>query len=199
MLNCAGDFMIDSAAKSIANKLNDNNIIESDDLDIYIYGLQMMISGIVKSIGFFLIAWLLGWIPEALAFIVTFSSLRVHAGGYHADTYLKCFLITAAATFLSIFVVKTLSTDYTLIITAILIIISCTLILKYAPVDTPNKRMVGDERKIFRARTVRTMIIQVFLIVILLLLTPQWMVYCNISAMALFFEGITLLPIFADK
>lgn len=191
--------MIDAAARTVTQKLIDNKVIEIDDWDIYMYGLQMMISGIIKSIGFILIAWTLGWIPEALVYIATFSSLRVHAGGYHADTYLKCFLITAIATFVSIYVVKTFLVSYMLLFTVMLVIVACTIIVKYAPVDTPNKRMIGDERRVFRLKTIRTMVIQVLLIAIVLLLAPQWIIFCNISAMALLFEAITLLPVFADK
>jgi accessory gene regulator B len=191
--------MIDAVVRAVAQKFIDNNIIKTDDVDIYIYGLQMMISGIVKFIGFILIAWTLGWIPEALVFIITFSSIRVYAGGYHADTYIKCFLITATATFLSIFIVRTFFIDYMFPCTAILIILACSMIFKYAPVDTPNKRIAGDEIKVYRAKAIRNMLLEILLIVIVLLLAPQWMFFCNIAAMAMFFEGITLLPIFLDK
>lgn len=190
--------MIDSAANMIAKRLIDNNIIEQDDEEIYLYGLQMMISGIVKLAGFMVIAWACGWIPEALVFIITFSSLRVYAGGYHADTYFKCFMITAAATFISIFLVKTWVMIYIPGVSAILILISCMLVVKYAPIDSPNKRMVGDEKRIFRAKALGIMITEVALIGFAMVFVPQWMVFCNIAAMAMFFEGITLLPVFAD-
>lgn len=189
--------MIDWAANTIANKLISSNVIELDDQEIYLYGLQMMISGLVKSVGFALIAWFLGWIPEAFVFIVTFSTLRLFAGGYHADTYLKCFLITASATFISIFAVKVLLADHMLAVTATLISAASLLVIRYAPIDTPNKRFVGDERSIYRKKTLSLLALQVSTILLVLLLAPQWMVFCNIAAMALIFEGITLLPVFA--
>jgi len=193
------DMMIDSMANKILKKFIHSNIIEPGDEEIYLYGLQMMISGIVKFAGFMMIAWVLGWIPEALVFITAFSSLRVYAGGYHADTYLKCFIITAAAAFVSIFIVKAWAEIYMYQFTVVLILAACLMIFRYAPVDSPNKRMVGNERRIFRAKTLRIMFMQVALISVIMFFAPQWMVFCNIAAMAMYFEGMSLLPIFAGE
>lgn len=191
--------MIDRLSRKITQKLIDKEIISFEDWEIYMYGLQMMISGIVKFIGFMIIAWLLGWVVEAIVFITVFSLLRVNAGGYHADTYLKCFLITAIATFSSIGIVKYYFISGSVLYMAMISLLAGALVLFYAPVDTPNKRMAGNEKKIFRRRSIVVLILEIFVIVAAYLISPKILIFCNIAAMAIFFEGITLTPLFAEN
>ncbi|MGB7603953.1 MAG: accessory gene regulator B family protein [Lutisporaceae bacterium] len=191
--------MIDRLSRKITQSLIDKEIISFDDWEVYMYGLQMMISGIVKLIGFMIIAWVLGWIVEAIVFITTFSLLRVNAGGYHADTYLKCFLVTSIATFLSIGIVKYYFVSGSIIYIAIISLLAGALVLFYAPVDTPNKRMVGNEKKIFRRRSIVVLTLEISVIVIAYFISPKISIFCNIAAMAMLFEGITLTPLFAEN
>lgn len=191
--------MIDRLSRKITQSLIDKEIISFDDWEVYMYGLQMMISGIVKLIGFMIIAWVLGWIVETIVFITTFSLLRVNAGGYHADTYLKCFLVTSIATFLSIGIVKYYFVSDSIIYLAIISLLAGVLVLFHAPVDTLNKRMVGNEKKIFRRRSILVLTLEISVIVIAYFISPKISIFCNISAMAILFEGITLTPIFAEN
>lgn len=189
--------MIDKLSRKLTQKLIDKEVIAFEDWEVYMYGLQMLISGAVKFIGFMAIAWMLGWVVEALVFIITFSMLRVNAGGYHADTYLKCFVITSGFAFLSICLVKTFYIVDSFICTAIILAVAAALVLLYAPVDTPNKRMIGKEKSIFRKKSIIMMCMETSIIVIAYLINPLNLALCNIAAMAMLCEGLTLTPLIA--
>lgn len=191
--------MIDRLSRKLTQKLIDNEIIAFEDWEVYMYGLQMLISGFIKLIGFMAIAWVLGWTLEALVFIVAFSMLRVNAGGYHASTYLKCFVITSVFTFASIWLVKKYFISASFIYTAIILSMAAVLVLLYAPVDTPNKKMVGREKSIYRARSLMTMLLECSTIIAAYLINPKIITFCNIAAMALLSEGITLMPLIAEN
>lgn len=191
--------LIDKLSRKITQRLIDKEIISFDDWEVYMYGLQLMISGIVKFIGFMIIAWMFGWIIETIVFITAFGLIRIYAGGYHADTYLKCFLITSAANFFSIWIVKSYFASSSLIYTALILFLAWVLILFYAPVDTPNKRMVANERKIFRRRSIVVLILETSIIVIVYFIVPRMLFFCSVAAMAILFEGITLTPLFTEN
>src|SRR5690606_22865170 len=87
-----GEFMTDLVCRLTLKKLFDSNIINEEDMEVYEYGLTLLIGTISKIIGFIIIGLLTGLLMEILVFIIFFSGLRLQAGGYHAKTVLNCFL-----------------------------------------------------------------------------------------------------------
>lgn len=191
--------MIDKLSRKLTQKLIDNGIIAFDDWEVYMYGMQMLIFGAFKLVGFMLIAWVLGWLAEAFVFITVFSLLRAYAGGYHEDTYLKCFLMTSGVTFLSIWIVKKYFVSESIIYTAIIVAVAAVLVFIYAPVDSPSKRMVGREKAVFRARSLTVLFVEVTVIIAAYVISPNMTAFCNIAAMAMLFEAITLTPLVAEN
>ena len=56
-------------------------------LDIYIYGFELLVSSVIETISLLLIGLLTGKFVETVIFIISFSSIRVFSGGYHANSY----------------------------------------------------------------------------------------------------------------
>ena len=71
--------------------------------EVYIYGIEIILSTLIEMVTILLLAALFSEITEGLIFIGGFFFLRIFSGGYHADTYRKCFLVTIGA-FLSILI-----------------------------------------------------------------------------------------------
>ena len=83
---------MDRIALSISNTLAENNIIKKEDVAIYKYGILLFLTSALE-IGIILILSLfIGNFIETIIFFVAFLPIRVYAGGYHADTKLRCFL-----------------------------------------------------------------------------------------------------------
>ena len=75
--------MIGKLSLKTAVFFSDNNIISSEDIEAYAYGLEILISTVINFMAAIFIAVLTG---EFLAFTVclaAFITLRLHAGGYH--------------------------------------------------------------------------------------------------------------------
>lgn len=123
-----------------------NEIIESEKLDIYIYGFEVMISSICG----FAIAAILGllfwkfW--ESMLFLIVFISMRSYCGGYHADTYLKCnsvFAFTMSAVMLLVTFVPQYSVWVHPVVSA-----ACLLtVLALAPVENEFKPLDEPTRR----------------------------------------------------
>lgn len=184
--------MIDSLSRYITQRLVNNNIIDFDDIDIYIYGFQLFFATLFKGIGLLIIGATLGYIKEILVFIATFSVLRVYAGGYHSPSYLKCFIITVIFTLISILGGELLTYLNHFYLTLGILIIATILILIYAPVDSENRPLTESEHKRYRKISIFIIMLQVLIIILLYNFKEQLILYCNIASISILIEALTL-------
>lgn len=189
---------IDLVSKRTTELLVDKNIILDSDNEIYVYGLQLLIATILKITGLFIIALFLGCMKEFIVFLAAFSILRVFAGGYHAQTYLKCFIVTAVSMFSIIELGKYIPSGISINLIVILIITSIFIVMKYAPIDNPNKKLTADEYKKFKKASIFIVIIESIVILMLAVFYKKGIHYCNIASMAIFLECITLTPLISS-
>ena len=183
--------MIEFIVNETLKKFNDNQIIDDDNEDIYRYGLQLLVATIVKGIVILLIAFILKVVPETLLFLSVFASLRVNAGGVHADNYFTCLLVTIVFNFGSIYLAPLLTNGF--ILFAILYICGI-LIYIYAPVDTPNKPLNKDEIIIYTKRSRMVFIILLILITTAFFANPSLNKYCSIAILAILSETFSITP-----
>ena len=73
-------------------------------LEIYVYGFELIISSIIETGALLLVGFLIGKFVETILFLVSFSSIRFFSGGYHANSYFKCFAVTLVNYFLVLFI-----------------------------------------------------------------------------------------------
>lgn len=114
----------------------------------YYYGFQVIYGAINKGLLLFLVGLLFNILPELLLTTLTFSSLRVFAGGLHFDLYTKCAYIS-----LLTFAITGLLAKYIYISTSITLTIFAfvfTIFLLYAPVEHKNRPLKEEEKIKFK-------------------------------------------------
>ena len=86
--------MISKLSNRITQKLLKRNVIPEEDQELYAYGLFMIIS----YTAFFMIAIVFGVILNitfsSIIFFISFCLIRNYAGGIHANSEIKCSIIT---------------------------------------------------------------------------------------------------------
>lgn len=88
--------MLQRIANSLTDKLEKAGAIAPERRAVYIYGFELIISTVSGMAAVFLIAALGFHRPlEGIIFLAATILLRIYSGGYHADTYLRCFIITS--------------------------------------------------------------------------------------------------------
>ena len=92
--------MIKSSANKVTSFLYYNKYIDSDkyDYEVYLYGFEALIASILNSVAILLIGLLFDRFIDSIVFLACYCPLRQYSGGYHADTYKRCFF-----TFICIF------------------------------------------------------------------------------------------------
>lgn len=139
--------MISEISKRTAGFLSKNMIIETEYEEVYAYGIEILLSTILNFIVALIIAIISHEFVACLINLTAFVTIRIYAGGYHADTHLRCMTILIGVLLIFIFVIKVISLKLMMILSPILLIISAVIIFKYAPVEHPNKPL-SDKKKL---------------------------------------------------
>ena len=140
---------VDLLSKKISNNLKDELNLDEDKRSIIEYGIfaffQMGISILLVAI----VGLIFNVIIESLIISFTGAILRKSSGGAHASTSANCSIVGILISVLPAYILKNinLNSNYLIFIGLLIYIISFRIILKCAPVDTPNKPIKKKEKR----------------------------------------------------
>ena len=124
--------------EKITRALVENGNIREEEEEVYQYALKSML--------------ILGGMPGyCVLFLCMLVPLRSDAGGYHAPNLFICYLLSFASLILTMFWAKETSV-FQLAIVSALALGSLLLIFLFAPLDSKNRPLEGQERKCIRKR-----------------------------------------------
>lgn len=83
-------------SEDISFVLTKNRLISEEDREIYIYGIELLLTGLMTTGTLLLIGILFQQMFVTLAFMLVMISIRAYSGGYHANAYWKCYGITSS-------------------------------------------------------------------------------------------------------
>ncbi|MBQ7203282.1 MAG: accessory gene regulator B family protein [Eubacterium sp.] len=164
--------MINKLSAHLARTIVNQNKINPDDLELYHYGLFIIISESFLALYCLLIGIALHIIIQSIVFYFTFFILHRFAGGFHAKTEMHCQIITLSSFLFSMIGIK--HSDYFDInVFIISFSICCILLLMFAPADTPQKKLNVLEKKRFKVLT--------FLVLVFFLSTLIILIKCHVN------------------
>lgn len=138
--------------------------ITSDEIGLVSYGLFTIISRLMYGIISIAIGQLFNCFFESICFYISFLFVKKYAGGFHAKTEFRCFLLSSLSIVLSIIGIyysKKIIIFELLIL--ILAIVSCFFISIFAPI--PSKERQLDETEIKRYSKITKLRIVILIIV----------------------------------
>lgn len=94
--------MIHGLSTIIANFLTSKKVIPEDETEAYIYGYETFLSGVIDLIITLIIGIVLKKVLISILFFIMFVSIRMHVGGYHANSYFKCKLIFTSSVLIAL-------------------------------------------------------------------------------------------------
>ena len=139
--------MIQHWSQKIADYLISQEVIDKDEFDIYVYGYETALSGIIDFLMISIIGWFTHQLHSTLVFFVMFVSIRLYVGGYHAKTYFQCKIMFISIYLLVIF----LSNLYLPIVGIVIALVSYLItVICFAPIENINKPLDDSEKKKYR-------------------------------------------------
>jgi accessory gene regulator B len=185
--------MINKISTKISKSLVQNEIINFDDYEVCVYGLESIMCTFFQVLGLMILGYLLGCLPQIIIFFIFFSSLRTSAGGWHAPNYAACCTCIVISSFGSIFTINNIRVFRDIRVIALFLVASLILVLKYAPVDNPNKRLSAGEKARHRRNSKIVFFIQLLVILTAYFIDNSLVDYCATAAAANFLEAVTLI------
>lgn len=137
--------------KRATDKLVEYNVINEEYKELYSYGLQqglIMIANILTTIA---IGFMFKMIWQSIVFMITYFSLRLYAGGYHAKSQLQCYLLSIVLTLTVFLAIRIIPwTNFTCLSVDL---VAGIIIFFISPVETKNKPLDSTERLVYKKRT----------------------------------------------
>jgi accessory gene regulator B len=148
--------MLHRLAEDITFYLITNKIIDIEDKEVYIYGLELLISTLFTSISILAIAAFIEEISSAIIFLLIHFILKSYTGGYHAEYYFICYIYSILTFIVLIFLKNRILLTHKPIVGALLLIVSLIIVFIFAPVTNKNNPKTDGEiaknKKIARKR-----------------------------------------------
>jgi accessory gene regulator B len=132
--------------------------------EVYIYGIEIMLSTLLEIIAILVSALLFSALKEGIIFIFLFMSLRIFSGGYHAETYRKCFRVTVGSFWATLFVANVSANLFEEKILYCFLAFASIYIILRAPIVNKNQPLSSMKIVKNRRRTVITLMFHLTLI-----------------------------------
>lgn len=163
--------MICSLADKLSRKLALNDYIKEEEIETIAYGLFSILSKAMYFIICVLIGIFLKCYLESIVFYVSFLFIKKYAGGGHAKTEIRCFILSSISITCALFSIY-FSKLFTGVSFSIIVIslISCICIILIAPIPSPEKPLSKYEMRKYK----RITIIRIFILTVIAIL---WFVF----------------------
>ena len=145
--------IITQMSKRISSFFILNKIIKEEDKEVYEYSLELLLSSLFNLGAVILIALFTRRVLEAALFVLGFVPLRSFAGGYHASTHFRCFLILLFTFSLFILVTYFIPNNFIVPLTIVFTFSSILLVFFLSPVEDSNKPFSDQEAKKFKKKS----------------------------------------------
>ncbi len=142
--------MFEKTAAHITMWMDRNGIIESDKITVVQWGLRNILDTTLNFITFIIIGLLLRMPLETIVFTLGYIPLRSFAGGFHAKTPLRCWIVSNTILFTALMIVRYLSA-YPLIM-LILAFLSILILIILMPVSDIHKPLDRLDIRRYKAR-----------------------------------------------
>lgn len=160
----------------LSNKLVDiligNKTIDPNERELYYYGLNQGLTIILNIITALLIGVILNCFIEIILFMSAYIPLRSYAGGFHANTHLKCYLSSTILLCFIFLLPKVYS--FSIFALDIITIVSVCFIIALAPVEDKNKPLDKIEKRLYRTTTLVILIIEIIICILFQLLFKEY-------------------------
>lgn len=141
--------MIKDISKSIGNALGREVQADEDQVEIFIYALEIILGILTKTLALLLFSYIFGIFRTTIGCVISFVIIRYFGGGIHLSTYNRCFAV-GVMMFLALGKAATiqLSTSISVMFLVISIILGIIIICKWVPAGTEKKKITELKQKI---------------------------------------------------
>lgn len=174
---------------SLSDYFEKNEIIKTEEKELFTYGLQQGLIMVLNILSSLLIGFLFGMILESIIFMIAYIPLRMYAGGYHARTQFRCYVLSIGIIGIVLGIIR--FAPWNVIICLVTALLAGSVIFILAPREDANKPLDEIEKILYKKRTRRMLFMEGILIAFTVLMGWDRIAVC--VSMALVALGAMLL------
>lgn len=140
-----GDSLIVRMSRSISFFFVRHSIIPAEDREVYEYSLEVLLSTALGFLAIFAIAVASRTLLYSILFLAGFIPLRLVAGGYHAQSHLRCFLILMLTYSAFLLITRVLPDKWIVLFTITSVLMTDLSVFLFAPSEDTNKPLSSEE------------------------------------------------------
>ena len=152
-------------SRKIGDNLVQSNIVKAEDAEIYIYGINQILTYVINVSSALIVGAIFGVFFEAAVFMAAYIPLRSFAGGYHAKTPLRCYIFSVI-----MLIVVSIGMKYLYMtewVYYVVLAAAASVVLILSPVEDRNKPLDETEHKVYKRRTVLIMTVELVIALLL--------------------------------
>jgi len=134
----------------ITDSLVKASAVPAEDRELYEFGIRQGIFLVINIATSLLIGLFMGMIWQCIVFMLAYNPIRSYAGGYHAGTPLKCYLLSIPVIISVLFGISLIPWNGYIVV--ISVILTGIIVLLLAPVEDANKPLDEVETVVFGRR-----------------------------------------------
>ena len=142
--------MFTQFATYVTTWLSRTGVIQDDDIELYQYGFFILLTGIFHFIITVVLGFFFNVFCESILFYIMFTLLRSYAGGIHAKTESQCLVLSDLAILICVAGIRILQNSSSIMPPLILLSVGFGCILKLSPLDTEEKPLSAEERRLYK-------------------------------------------------
>lgn len=179
------------SGKSVDFLIN-REVISTERKAVFVYGFQVLYSNVMCFCSLLFLGWMQKKEVETLLFTLFFMVVRVRVGGYHARTYLGCYLTTLMFFEIYIWLSQILERDFR--IQLLVFAMSFLGIWVKSPVESSHRPKTEYQKKMDNKKS-KACLIMVGSILLILSILCEWKYFANIASCFLVIFGMMLISI----
>lgn len=183
-------FIIRNIVINITEQMIQESLIDSEQKQDYIYALTMLIEKTISVGTILCISIFIRQLLPTLVFLIYFMELRKRTGGYHANTFLLCYVETIG-TYVIVLNMNYLFLDNYILFFYMILCGSVCIIFGIGTVNHPNLHMSEEEMLVAKEASRRVLLIQVIVLCLFKIINIQ-MIIINYMAFAIIMCAISV-------
>jgi len=153
-------------AGRITDSLVNAGVAPVEDRELYEFGIRQGILLVINIATAILIGLLTGMIWQCIVFLLAYNPIRSYAGGFHAGTPMKCYLLSIPVMLGVLLGIRLIPWNGYIVVGSV--ILAGIIVLLLAPVEDANKPLDELETTVYRRRA------RIILAILSLLATILW-------------------------
>lgn len=151
--------------EKIVSNMEKQNMIQANRRSVYKYGINQMLNMLLNTITFLMIGLFFDMVLETVIFTSAYIPLRIYAGGFHAKTPFKCWIVSALMLLFVLLFIRYM--DVNIKFYDFLALIGSIIIFFLSPVEDKNKPLDDVEKVVYKKRCIFVFVIELLIIITL--------------------------------